>query len=122
MILKLYGTGSATANAVASLLIPTTAVIRQILAALRYNTITDGAQVDLELSRASSRQIQTNEAQDSIAQIAFEQNFVTSGMAVGRQNIVIPCRERFVQGSRLYLHALVGGTVVYDATFTVWLD
>lgn len=120
MILKLYGTGSATANAVSSILIPSTSTIIQILAAIRINSITDGAQVDLELSRASARQIATNEAQDSIAQFAIESNFVTSGLAQGGQNVVVPMRESFKQGSRLYLHALIGGTVVYDATFTVY--
>jgi hypothetical protein len=120
MNLKLYATGSATANAVQSILIPSTLTIIQILAAIRFNSITDGGQVNLELSRASARQIATNEAQDSVAEFAFESNFLTSGLSQGGINVVLPCRERFQQGSRLYLHALVGGTIIYDATFTVY--
>ena len=120
MTRKLYATGSATANAVANVTIPSRTTLRQIQWAVRFNSITDGAQVNLELSLASAREIAVNEAQQSVSEIVYEQNFVTSGMNMGNVNLVVPCSVPLSQGQLLYLHALVGGTVVYDATLILW--
>jgi hypothetical protein len=118
--LKLYGTGSATANAVAQVTLPQRLTLKGIQAAIRINSITDGAQVDLELSRASAQQIATNGALDSILTVSVEGNFVTSGLAQFGVNQFFPVDAPFEQGAILYLHALVAGTVVYTATFTLW--
>jgi len=117
--LKLWGTGSASGNGIASVVIPSASVIRGIQCAVRINSITDGAQVDLEISRASAREIQTNGAQQAIVQVAMEGNFVTSGLAQSGVNQFFPCSVSVTQGQIIYLHALVGGTVVYDATFII---
>jgi len=118
---KLYATGSATANGASSITIPSSSTLKQVQWAVRFNSITDGAQVDLELSLASAREIQTNAAQQCISQVAFEGNFVTSGLAQTGINLIVPCNVRLTQGQLLYLHALVGGTVVYDATLILWM-
>jgi len=117
--IKLYGTGSASANGVASVTIPSAATIRGVQAAVRVNSITDGAQVNIEVSRASAREIQTNGAQQSICEVALEGNFVTSGLAQAGVNQFFPTSVAVTQGQIIYLHALVGGTVVYDATFII---
>jgi hypothetical protein len=117
MRIKLWATGSATANAVIAYQIPQSSTLKLIQAAIRYNSITDGGQCDLELSYASAREIQTNAAQQSILAVAFESNFVTSGLCQTGVNQVYPVRAPFKQGQFIYLHALIGGTIVYDATF-----
>lgn len=118
--LQLYATGSATGNAVAQVIIPTRATLRICQASVRINSITDGAQVDIELSRSSSRQIATNGALDALLRLSLEGNFVTSGLAQNGINQAFPLDAAFEQGAILYLHALVGGTVVYDANFILW--
>lgn len=120
--LKLYATGSATANAAANITIPSAGTIRGVQASVRINSITDGAQVDLEVSRASAREIAVNGAQQSIVQVAMESNFVTSGLAQAGVNQFFPVNVTVTQGQLIYLHALVAGTVTFDATFIVHYD
>lgn len=121
MTRKLYATGSATANAVQSIVIPSRTTLKQVQWAVRINSITDGAQLNLELSLASAREIAVNEAQQSISEVVIESNFVTSGLAQSGINLIVPCSVPLNQGQLIYLHALVGGTVVYDATLILWI-
>lgn len=118
-VLKLYGTGAATANAVAQVVIPSRGRLVGIQTAVRINSITDGAQVDLEVSVASAREIAVNGSQQCVCQVAVEGNFVTSGLAQSGVNQFFPVDVPVVQGQIVYLHALVAGTVTYDATFIV---
>jgi hypothetical protein len=118
--LKLYATGAATGNGVASVVIPSAAALKGIQVAVRVNSITDGAQVNLEVSRASAREIAVNGAQQAILEVALEGNFVTSGLAQAGINQFFPVSVPVTQGQIIYLHALVAGTVVYDATFIIW--
>lgn len=120
--LKLYGTGSATANGVASVTIPSAGTIRGVQCAVRMNSITDGAQLNIEVSRASAREVAVNGAQQCICEVVAEGNFVTSGLAQFGINQFFPTNVSVVQGQIIYLHALVGGTVVYDATFVISYD
>ena len=119
--LKLYATGSATANAAAQITIPAAASIVGVQAAVRINSITDGAQLNLEISRSASREIAVNSAQQCVCEVVVESNFVTSGLAQFGINQFFPVHVPMVQGQFLYLHALVAGTVVYDATFIIHL-
>jgi len=118
---RIYATGSATANAVANIVIPTAGTIKGVVWSARFNSITDGAQVDLELSQSSTTEISTNNAQQFVAAIRWEGNFVTSGLSQGSVNIVIPVSVQFSQGQLLYLHVVVGGTVVYTTNADVWM-
>lgn len=120
MTRKLYATGSATANGVQSVIIPSRATLRQIQWAVRINSITDGAQLNLELSLASAREIAVNEAQQSISEVALEGNFVTSGLSQNGINLIVPCNVPLNQGQLVYLHALIAGTLIYDATLLLW--
>lgn len=115
--LKLYGAGSATANAVASVQIPSKTRIRQVQYALVFDSITDNATLNVEVSRSSAREIATNGAQQCICEIATTSNFVTSGLAQQSINGFVPCSIDVVQGQLIYLHAVVGGTVSYTAAF-----
>jgi hypothetical protein len=118
---KLYGTASATANNVANVIIPTAGRIVGVQFAVRYNSITDGGQCDLEISLASAREIAINGSQQCVAQVAFESNFVTSGLAQTGVNLFFPVDQRVSQGQIVYLHCLVGGTIVFDATALLWI-
>lgn len=118
--LKLYGTGSSTANAVAQITLPSRLTVKGIQAAVKVDAITDNATVDLELSRSSATQVAVNGALDSVLQIGVFSDFVTSGLAHSGINQFFPIDAPFDQGAILYLHAVVSGTVTYYATFIVW--
>ena len=120
--LKLWATGSATANGAATVIIPSASTIRGVQVAVRINSITDGAQLNLEVSRSSSKEIAVNGAQQSVCEVCLESNFVTSGLAQQGINQFFPVAVPMTQGQILYLHALVAGTVIYDATFVIHYD
>jgi len=115
--IKLYATGSATGNAVASITNPTRGTLVGVQAAIKFDSITDGASVNLELSKAAASRIAINGNQDSIAEFAWFGNFVTSGLSQGGVNLFVPVSFAIEQGAFIYLHASVSGTVTYDATF-----
>jgi len=115
--LKLYGTGTATANAVASVVIPSASTIRAIQWSVILDSITDGVLVQLELSRSSSRETNVNGAQQCCAEIALASNFVTSGLAQPTPNGIFHVSLPFAQGQILYTHALITGTVTYHVTW-----
>jgi len=96
--------------------------IRGVQCSVRINSITDGAQLDLEVSRASAREIAVNGSQQAVCQIGVESNFVTSGLAQFGVNQFFPVAIPVSQGQIIYLHALVAGTVIYDATFIIHYD
>jgi hypothetical protein len=118
---RIYATGSGTANAVSQLVIPTSGTVRQINWAVRFNSITDGGQVDLELSQSSTTEIATNNAQQFVSSIRWEGNFVTSGLAQGGINLIVPVSVHFDQGQILYWHAVVAGTAVYTGSAEIWI-
>jgi hypothetical protein len=117
--LKLYATGSATANAVANVVIPSASTIRGVQVALRMDSITDNAYLNVEVSRASARETATNGAQQCICEVALANNFLTSGDSQNGVNTFFPVNVAVTQGQIIYLHALVTGTLTYDATFVI---
>lgn len=114
--LKLYGTGSATANAVASVVIPTAGKLKGIQVCMWIDSITDNAQVNCEVSRASAREIAVNGAQQCVVEVSLAGNFVTSGLAQAGVNQFFPVDVPVTQGQIIYLHALVTGTATYNFT------
>lgn len=116
-ILKLYGTGSATANGVVTFTMPWATTIRMIQTAVRVDSVTDNAYLNLELSYSSAREIATNNAQQCVLELAWANNLLTSGMTASGINQWFPGQWTFKQGQFLYLHALVTGTLTYDSTF-----
>lgn len=117
---KLYGTAAATANNVANIIVPTAGRLSAIQWAVRYNSITDGGQCDLEISLASAKEIAVNAAQQCLSAIAFESNFVTSGLSQNAVNAFFPVHAKLSQGQSIYLHCLVAGTIVFDCTAILW--
>jgi hypothetical protein len=114
--LKIYGAGSATANGVATVIIPTKTILRGVQWAVQVDCITDSASVDLELSRASAREIAVNGAQQAISEIVAFSNFVTSGLSTGGLNAFFPVSIPLDQGQIVYLHVLIAGTMSYVTT------
>ena len=117
--LKLYGTGSATANAVANVQIPSRGKIRGIQVTLWVDSSTDNAQVNCEVSRASAREIAVNGAQQCICEVSLASNFVTSGLAQTSVSQFFPVSVDVIQGQLIYLHALVTGTATFNFTAVI---
>lgn len=117
--LKLYGTGSATANAVAQIIIPSAGRIKGVQVCLWIDSVTDNAQVNCEISKASAREIAVNGAQQCVCEVSIAGNFATSGLAQFGVNQFFPVDVPVVQGQIIYLHALVTGTATYNFTAVV---
>ncbi len=117
--LKVYATGSATGNNVASITIPSAGRLRGVQVAVSADSITDNAQADLEISRASATEINVNGAQQCVCQVSLRNNLLTSGMTTTGVNTFLPVDVPVVQGQIIYLHAVIVGTVTYFATFVV---
>lgn len=115
--LQLYGTGAATANAVAQVTIPSKSTIKAIQCAISYDCVTDNGKVQLELSKVATSQIATNGALDPFLQVDFYSNFATSGLDMACQNLFFPVSVPCRQGEIVYMHAAVSGTATYFATF-----
>jgi len=120
--LKIYATGSATGNAVAQVIIPKAARIRQIVWAVSVDSVTDNGTLALEISKASATEIAVNQAQQCIAEVRATSNFVTSGLAHTGINVVTPVDIQTVQGQIIYLHAVVGGTLTYPGGAVLHYD
>lgn len=119
--IKLYGTGLATGNAVAQVTIPSKGRIVGVQFAASIDSVTDGASLNIEVSRASAREIAVNGAQQCVAEINVYGNFVTSGLAQGGVNQFFPVDVDVDQGQIIYLHAVVAGTLNYFATVILWI-
>jgi len=120
--LKIYATGAATANAAAQVTIPSRSRIKGVQFSIMANSVTDDAAVQIEISRASAREVAVNGAQQAVAEASIYGNFVTSGLAQGGVNVFFPCDVSVIQGQIIYLHAVVTGTVTFYATAILHYD
>lgn len=120
--LKLYATGSATANAVAQVVIPSGGRIRGVQVCFSVDSITDNAQATVEVSRASATEINVNGSQQCVCQVDSRNNLLTSGMTAASQNVFFPVDVPVTQGQIIYLHAVIVGTITYFATFLLQYD
>lgn len=114
--LQLYGTGSATGNAVAQITIPSATTLVGAMVAARFVAKADGGNCALEFSKVPTSQIAVNGAQDPFLQLDHYSNFVTSGLDDAAINSFYPLRVPCRQGEIVYLHAFVAGTVTYYVT------
>lgn len=119
---KIYATGSSTANAVASITIPSRSKLVLVQWAVKFDSVTDNATAVLELSKSSATEVAVNGAQQCISELCYASNFVTSGLVNGGLNLCHPVDVQFDQGQILYLHAgLVAGTLTYTGGAVLWL-
>lgn len=119
--IKLYGTASATANAVAQVVIPSSSRIVGVQVAFIVDSVTDNGNVSCELSKASAREIAVNGAQQCILEVCNFGNFLTSGLAFTGINQFFPVDVSMAQGQIVYLHATVSGTATFYFTGLLWL-
>lgn len=118
--LKLYGSGASTANAVASVIIPSATRIKGVQVQAFIDCVTDNGACQLEISQASASEIAINGSQQCIVTIGMFSNFLTSGLAQFGVNQFFPVDVAVAQGQILYLHALVSGTLTYTFTGLLW--
>lgn len=117
---KLYATGSATGNAVASITIPSRSKLVAVCWAVALDMSADNSLAFLELSKASATEIAVNGAQQCISEVRAANNLVTSGMALGCINLYQPTDVDLDQGQILYLHTSIT-TTTYYANLLLWL-
>jgi hypothetical protein len=115
--LQLYGAGSATATSVAQVTIPASTTIKGVKVCLLVDSVTDNADVSLELSKVPTNQVGVNGAVDPFLQVGASGNFATSGLAQTLSGTFIPLAVPCRQGEIIYLHATVTGTLGYKANF-----
>lgn len=115
--IQLYGAGSSTATSVANVTIPVATRIKGVTVCLLIDSVTDNADVSLELSKVPTNQIAVNGAMDPFCQVGASGNFATSGLAQTLTGQFIPLDVQCRQGEIIYLHATVTGTIAYKATF-----
>lgn len=118
---KLYATASATGNAAATITVPSACRLIGIQWAVNFDSITDNGVCTLEVSAASATEIATNEAQQCIGELRYQSNFVTSGLVNGAVNLVVPVPGvPWAQGQKIYLHAVISGTITYTGGAVLW--
>lgn len=118
--LQLYATGSATGNAIAQVIIPSSTRIKLAQVALDVDSITDNADVVLEFSKVPTSLIATNGAIDPFLEIRLKNNLLTSGMTLQGVNQSFPCDVECRQGEIVYVHASVTGTATYRVNVIFW--
>lgn len=118
--LQLYATGTATANAAAQIIIPSSTRIKQVQIALLMNCVTDDGRITCELNKAPQSQIGTNGPLDPFLEVGLYSNFLTSGLAQSSLNHAFPVDVDCRQGEIIYLHVLVSGTVTYFFNGILW--
>lgn len=118
---KVYATGTATGNGVATVTIPANSRLIGIDWSIDINSITDNAELVAELSAASATEIAVNEAQQCLGEIRIFGNFVTSGLAQYGVNKSTPVPAvPFAAGQKIYLHVVVTGTLTYQGGAVLW--
>lgn len=120
--LQLYATGSATANAVAQIVIPASTSLKAAQIALDVDSITDNADVTLEYSKIPTSVIAVNGNLDAFLEVRSKNNFVTSGMTMWGVNYTFPLDVPCRQGEIVYVHAAVTGTATYRINAIFWYN
>lgn len=119
--IKLYATGSASANNVANVTIPSATRIVGVAVDAYFNAVTDDSGCTLEVSQASANEIAINGSQQCIAEVRSYTNLLTSGIGVNMVNLFLPVDVAVKQGQIIYFHANVTGTITYTFTGLLWL-
>lgn len=111
--LQLYGSGTATASAVAQVIIPVSTRIKGVIIAAFLDTTDDNDFARWELSKAAATQITINGALDPFWNGGLYSNLLTSGLVHSGLNGFFPLDVECRQGEIVYLHAFTGGACQY---------
>lgn len=122
-VYKLYGSFTASTNALASITVAKTGKIRHVKWSATLDAVTDNAKATTELSFFPTSFIGANDTAGPIDQIAAQANFATSGLNFAginqqTQDLDIPVG----MGEKLYLNTVVSGTVGQDVTCFVYIQ
>lgn len=117
--LKLYAAITATANAVANLLIPRNGRIKSIRWAVDIDAPADNASVAVDLNTQTITVLASNDI-PSIAELRALVNLSTSGAYLGAIKAQEFLDYPVAAGDRIYIHAVVAGTVT--ARITAFID
>lgn len=113
-IRTIYGTGSASANAINYIDITKAGTLYCVTWAVAFDCPIDNGNLALELSFSSVAQLATNDVLGVISQYRQFANFTTSGASMGGPPLVIPnIRVPLRNGDRIYLHSVIGGTLTH---------
>lgn len=102
----------ATSNALVQVIIQRDALLLGVFFGINVDSITDNAELTVELSTVSTGQTTTNDTQGPIASVTSRSNFVTSGLTFGQVNSYVgPIGLSLQDGDRLYINVAVAGTL-----------
>jgi hypothetical protein len=117
---KLYsGNVNATASNITSTQILRNGIIKRIRWALSVDSVTDNAELAMELSVNPVSQVGLATIQGAFDEIRWAGNFATSGLAQGGVNATRDLDFPVGAGEFMYLNAYVAGTLVGHATIFV---
>lgn len=106
--LQIYATSTAAGSAIAQVTIPSKTTVKGILYSTMVSCKTDGAILEIELSKIPTHQIHVNGAKDPFFHYSWASNFVTSGLAQVASSLFVPLSVACRQGEIIYLHAVAG--------------
>lgn len=118
---KLAFSITATGANLANLLLMRSGRIKSVSYSTRIDSLVDNTMVDVALSLSPVSNIGTSESIGDFAQWGAAVQFVTSGLGYAGLNGTIPLDVQVGAGERVYLHALVSGTLTAAAT-TVFIS
>lgn len=110
---QLYGTGAATASAVANVTIPSAGKLRGAQISLIIDSTTDNGWVAIEYSKIPTSQINTNGSQEPFLRVAKWFNVGAAGSDSNGVNEWIPLDVDVRQGEIIYLHVAVTTATYY---------
>jgi len=110
---RLTASTSSTSAAIDSFAVARPGTIRQISFHMHFNSITDGASVQMQVSKSAVADFSVGAGTLTPALAEFYQygNFVTSGLDQVAGNFVVDCNDKVNVGDVLYLNVVIAGTV-----------
>lgn len=122
-IYKIYGTGSASGNNVASVQFARSGRIRAIRWAVACDSVTDNSAFVGELSLLATAQTTVSDTLGSIDECRTYVNLGAAGSDHLQVNhITAPIDFSVGQGERLYLNTVVSGTLTYYAAIFIHVE
>lgn len=94
-----------------SVLIQRSGRIKSVRWGIAIDAATDNAALAVELNSGATSQIATHEGPNVIDGVRAHTNFTTSGLTLSSINVQRLLDYPVGQGERIYLHAVVGGTL-----------
>lgn len=115
-IYTLYKAFTATTDAAVNVIVIASARLVAVQWATIADLDADGEQYRLEVGWATTMQSGINDSQGAISCIAEALALTTSGIGVTRSNVVHPCDYPLKAGDKIYLHGLLTGVGLVNAS------